>query len=819
MWNYREYRRHPRRLSDHLPWAALIGHGIVLNKDGSFQKTVRFRGPDVDSATPEELMALRARTNNPLRQLGSDWDLHLDAIRRSAAITKPSTFQTPVAQRIEQERQAALAASPAFESIHHLTFTYLPPAERVRRASEFLLSEPARSLDRGASFYREQLAAFQRRVEQIVNVMTTYMPEVHYLDDDETLSYLHDCVSERQLKVQTPHTPCYLDEFLTDTPLIGGLSPKLGRHWLKVVSVRAYPNTTTPCLLDALNELPFTYRWCVRYLPMDKNVADAELKGLRRHWFRHRKNIATLLKEFVTKEPSELIDTDSLNKAQDVTDALESLGADCCSFGHLTLTITTWDIDERTAEQQAQAIQRVCDSVGLVSRIEDFNAVQAWLGSLPGHAYADVRRPILSSISFCDLIPLSSIWSGEAENTHLGGPPLAVVQTTGSTPFRLNLHQGDVGHTLVLGPTGSGKSTLLNAVAQQFLRYPGAQVYFFDKGRSCLPMTLAMEGDFYDLTADAVAVSFQPLAALERDGELAWAQGWLIDMLQREGVDVTPPLKQELWSALANLASMPVAHRTLTTLLELLQSTAMRQALKSYTLDGPHGHLLDADCDGLRDGTWQAFEMEGLMHSAALVPVLTYLFHRLEQRFGASWTDPASGARVTRPTLLVLDEAWLFLADSTFAAKIREWLKTLRKKNVAVLFATQSLGDIAESSIATAIVESCPTRIFLPNAAAFDPNTRRLYESFGLNDRQIGILQTAVPKRDYYYQSPAGNRLFQLGLGPVALALCAGGSPHVRAMIPRLMAEHGRDGFVTAYLRETVGVTPPEQGDLPHENT
>jgi type IV secretion system protein TrbE len=164
------------------------------------------------------------------------------------------------------------------------------------------------------------------------------------------------------------------------------------------------------------------------------------------------------------------------------------------------------------------------------------------------------------------------------------------------------------------------------------------------------------------------------------------------------------------------------------------------------------------------------FEMEQLMqHKGLIAPVLTYLFHRLEARFGS----PQAHGSNTRPTLLILDEAWTFLDDPMFAARIREWLKTLRKKNVAVVFATQSLADIERSSIAPALIESCPTRILLPNDRALEPQARAVYERFGLNLRQIEILGLATPKRDYYAQTARGNRLFELGLGPVALALTA----------------------------------------------
>jgi type IV secretion system protein VirB4 len=151
----------------------------------------------------------------------------------------------------------------------------------------------------------------------------------------------------------------------------------------------------------------------------------------------------------------------------------------------------------------------------------------------------------------------------------------------------------------------------------------------------------------------------------------------------------------------------------------------------------------------------QGFEMEELMHSkAAVQAVLRYLFARFDERFDGA------------PTLLILDEAWLFLDDPSFAARIRQWLKTLRKKNVSVIFATQSLADIKDSSIAPAIIESCASRIFLPNPQATEPQIRTIYEGFGLNSRQIEIVATAQPKRDYYYQSRLGNRLFDLDLGP-----------------------------------------------------
>ncbi|MCH9751623.1 MAG: conjugal transfer protein TrbE, partial [Alphaproteobacteria bacterium] len=210
-----------------------------------------------------------------------------------------------------------------------------------------------------------------------------------------------------------------------------------------------------------------------------------------------------------------------------------------------------------------------------------------------------------------------------------------------------------------------------------------------------------------------------------------------------------------------------------------------------FTLEGPHGRLLDADQESLQLADTVCFEMEELMHAkGAVLPVLTYLFHRLEARFDG------------RPTLLILDEAWLFLDDPIFAARIREWLKTLRKKNVSVVFATQSLADIANSSIAPALVESCPTRIFLPNERAQEPQSKETYERFGLNARQIKLISRSTPKRDYYYQSPLGARVFDLGLGPIALSVCGASSPEDQAMLDRALADTEGDGLAECWLHE-----------------
>jgi type IV secretion system protein TrbE len=789
--NPAEYRRKPQSLADFLPWAALVGEGVVLNKDGAFQRTASFRGPDLDSSTSAELVAITARLNNALRRLGSGWAIFVEAQRQPACRYPLGAFPDRTSNLVDAERRAQFEEKGAhFESRYYLTLVWLPPAEDAARAEAWLYEGRA---GQGAD-WRAALASFVDRTDRVLALLEGFMPEAAWLDDAESLTYLHACISTRRQRVRVPETPMHLDAILVDEDLSGGLEPRLGRAALRTLTIMGFPSQTWPGLLDELNRLAFPYRWSTRALCLDKTDAARVLGRIRRQWFAKRKSIASILKEVMTNEASALMDSDAGNKALDADLALQELGTDLVGQAYVTATVTVWDDDPRVAEDRLRLVEKTIQGRDFTCMRESVNAVEAWLGGLPGHVYANVRQPPISTLNLAHMMPFSAVWAGPERDEHFGGPPLFFARTEGSTPFRFSLHVGDVGHTLIVGPTGAGKSVLLALMALQFRRYPKAQVFAFDFGGSIRAAALAMGGDWHDLGGaladDAAApVALQPLARIDDAGERAWAAEWVGALLAREAVTITPELKEHLWSALTSLASAPVSERTMTGLSVLLQSNALKQALQPYTVGGPWGRLLDAESERLGQAEVQAFETEGLIGSGAAPAVLSYLFHRIEDRFDG------------RPTLLIVDEGWLALDDNGFSGQLREWLKTLRKKNASVIFATQSLADIDGSAIAPAIIESCPTRVFLPNERALEPQIAAIYRRFGLNDRQIEILSRSTPKRDYYCQSRRGNRLFELGLSEVALAFTAASSKTDEAATAEILATHGPDEFAAAWLR------------------
>jgi len=759
------------RLPEFLPWASLIDRGVVLQKVGAFQKTICFRGPDLTTAPPDELDLAAARLNNALTRLPSGWALFCESQRFRTGDYPGSAWPSPAACLIDVERKQAFAEGDYFESEYYLTLVYLPPREAVGRVMGAFLTQPP-SAAGGAPHFDRELAFFKRTVTEIADLMRAVFPFCEELDDDDTLTYLHNTVSTTRHSVRTPQTPFYLDALLPDEPFYAGDVPMLGDSYLATTTITGFPGETLAGILEALNALPLQYRWTSRYICMGPEEAKAELESYRRRWFAKRKSLLALIGESFTKQDTPLVDNAAAEKAGDADAALRELGEGMVSYGFLTVSVTLWDRDRTTLRRQLQEVKKVIQHQGFICRDETFNARDAWLGTLPGHTAANLRRPLVNSLNLAHLLPLSAIWSGEAQSRHLRsitgiGTPHIQCSTEASTPFRLSLDVGDVGHTFVVGPTGSGKSTLLSFLAAQWPKYPGARVRIFDKDRSARATTMALGGTVYQPGVDAF--TFQPLAGVDVPAERAWALSWLIELLSLQQVTETPDLKAELSSALQLLANHPPEQRTLSTLAAFLTFPATRSALSPYTCSGQYGRIFDANVDSApeRGAFWEMFEMGHLLELGkdACAPALSYLFHRLERSFDGA------------PTLLILDEVWRMLDHPVFAKKIREWLKTLRKVNVYVLFATQELADALASPITHTILSQTPTKIFLADPSAAARETADIYRHFGLSDAEIALLAAGTKKRDYYFRSEKGRRPFRLDLGPVALSFVGMSSP------------------------------------------
>ncbi|WP_266031483.1 conjugal transfer protein TrbE [Brucella intermedia] len=793
----KSFRHSGPSFADLAPYAGLVDNGVVLLKDGSLMAGWYFAGPDSESSTDAERNEVSRQINAILARLGTGWMIQVEAVRIPTGeypAEDDCHFPDAVTRAIDAERRAHFQEERGhFESRHALILTWRPPEPRRSGLTRYVYSDTA---SRSATYADKALESFLtsiREVEQyLANVVSIRRMMTREAQErggfrvaryDELFQFIRFCITGENHPVRLPEIPMYLD-WLVTAELQHGLTPLVENRFLGIVAIDGLPAESWPGILHALDLMPLTYRWSSRFVFLDAEEARTKLERTRKKWQQKVRPFFDQL--FQTQSRS--IDQDAMTMVAETEDAIAEVASQLVAYGYYTPVIVIFDEIQSRLREKCEAVRRIIQAEGFGARIETLNATDAFLGSLPGVSYANIREPLINTRNLADLIPLNSVWSGNAVAPcpfyPAGSPPLMQV-ASGSTPFRLNLHVDDVGHTLVFGPTGSGKSTLLALIAAQFRRYAKAQVFAFDKGRSMQPLTLAIGGDHYEIGGDGVEVengrrlAFCPLADLASEADRAWASEWIEMLVVLQGVTVTPDHRNAISRQIALLGAS--RGRSLSDFVSGVQMREIKDALHHYTVDGPMGQLLDAEEDRLALGTFQCFEIEELMHMGDrnLVPVLTYLFRRIEKRL--------TGA----PSLIILDEAWLMLGHPIFRDKIREWLKVLRKANCAVVLATQSISDAERSGIIDVLKESCPTKICLPNGAAREPGTREFYERIGFNERQIEIVATAMPKRDYYVVSAMGRRLFDMALGPVALSFVGASGKEDLKRIRALYSEHG----------------------------
>jgi len=791
----RSFRHSGPSFSDLVPYAALVENGVILLKDGSLMAGWYFAGPDSESSTDFERNEVSRRINAILARLGSGWMIQVEAVRvptTAYPAREACRFPDSISRAIDDERRTRFEReSGHFESRHAMILTWRSASPRKAGLARFVYaddeSRTASFVDTTLDFFRTSIREIEQYLAGVLSIRRMVTREVteaggfRVAQYDELFQFVRFAITGENHSVRLPAAPMYLD-WLAVAEFHHGLGPLVDHRRLAIIAIDGLPAESTPGILNALDLMPLTYRWSSRFMFLDEHEARERLERTRKKW---QQKVRPFLDQLF-QTASRSLDQDAASMVAETEDAIAEAASGLVAFGYYTAVIVLFDEDEARLRDKAEAVRRLVQSEGFGARIETLNATEAFLGSLPGNWYSNVREPPISTRNLADLIPLNSVWSG-AEIAPCpfypeGSPPLMQV-ASGSTPFRLNLHDDDVGHTLVFGPTGSGKSTLLALVAAQFRRYDGAQVFAFDKGGSMLPLTFAVGGDHYDIGAGAGegALAFCPLTELSSEADRAWASEWIETLIVLQGVTVTPDHRNAVSRQIELMAA--ARGRSLSDFVSGVQMREIKDALHAYTVDGPMGQLLDAETDGLALGAFQTFEIEELMTMGErnLVPVLLYLFRRIEKRL--------TGA----PSLIILDEAWLMLGHSAFRDKIREWLKVLRKANCAVILATQSISDAERSGIIDVLKESCPTKICLPNGAAREPGTREFYERIGFNERQIEIVANAVPKREYYAVSPIGRRLFDMALGPLTLAFVGASGKADLATIRSLHAEFGTD--------------------------
>lgn len=785
-------------VADLLNWNLVAFPGVVLQKDGSFLVGFRYRGVDPTASPDVELNRIADRVGSALGPYTDDWLIDVDLYRQPAAGYAPAgAFPQPALTAIDEERRTAYGEGGGkWESECYMTVAYLPPVDSRGWIARIFSTGGTSGLDWEAEWDR-----FRRRIVDMEDRLQGIL-RMERLSSEELLEHLYRSLTGRRQPIIVPADGTAIDVILGHEPLVGDFAPRLGDTEIRVVGLQGYPPQVRPTILQALTELRMEYRWNSRIRPLSPEKAEPRLRQAMKFYYEKRRGAKSVAGQIARghDDPGnpewERMQEDghAREMANAVTEAValnSSARVRYCEFN--SYLVLHRESEERVDEDVREFV-RVLRDVGFTAQVETLHAMEAFLGTLPGHGEPNVQRPLLSTENIAALLPLASAWAGPVRNGcqyyPVNSPPLFWADTVGATPFRATLHWGDVGHAVVVGPTGEGKSTVLQHVAAQAFRYPDAQVFVIDKGRSFELLCRAAGGDHITLlpAPGSGGLRLQPFSRVDDPEERTWAIDWVEVLLSLQGVEVTPARRTAVDRVLSLLAASPVQERTLTDFVTLLTAAdkEMGQALDLYTLTGAYGGILDGSEDVLSDGRFIVFETDGLLDLSEKIslPVLLVVLHRLQRRF-----------RSSVPTYLIVDEAASSLGHPLMERKIKEYAVTLRKKNVALLLAFQDLHQMAELSSFETLLGSCPTRIFLPNPGAATGKDREIYERVRLNAKEIAAIAGAEGKRQYYFRSPAGARLFDLALGPAARALYFArpglGTEGTIARARQMEADHG----------------------------
>lgn len=794
--NLKKHRSQEDGFADLLNYAAVVRDGVIANKNGSLMACWAYSCDDAASSTHEQLNAVSVRINNAIKDLGNGWMIHVDAVRQNApGYPSPSLscFPDKVSKAIDQERRNMfLRLGQMYEGYFVLTLTYYPPYLAEKKFSDLMFDDDEQKTSR-TDRTKNLIIEFEQRCQEIESNLSAVLKMkrlkgVEKIDEhgdkqtnDEQLQWLQYCITGLNHPIKLPDTPIYIDHLIGGKEMWTGVIPKVGDKYVQVVAIDGLPLESEAGILSALAELPIEYRWSNRFILMDRHEATAKLEKFRKKW---KQKIRGMFDQIFNTN-SGALNQDAVNMVQDAADAIEEVESGLVSAGYYTGCVILMDPNRNELENNARKLATFIQDLGFSARIETINTMDALFGSFPGHGYENIRRPVINSLNLSHMLPTSTVWTGEKQNPcpmyPAMSPPLMNCVTQGSSPFRLNLHVNDLGHTLIFGPTGSGKSTLLSTLALQMRRYRDMKIYVFDHREAMYPAVKAAGGDHYHIGTATDQLAFCPLQYIDTPNDRVFAMEWIDDLLKLNGVETTPAQRNEIGNAINNMfesKSYSLSEFTVT-----VQDKVIREALKLYTIDGQMGNLLDAESDNLSLSDFTVFETDELMDlgDKYALPILLYLFRRIEKSLNG------------QPTAIILDEAWLMLDHVVFKEKIREWLKVLRKANCLVILATQSLSDAVKSGILDILIESTATKIFLPNIYASSDEDKILYKRMKLNDQQINIIASARQQREYYYVSNKGRRKFELALGPLALSFTGATDKKSLKTIKELVQQYGQE--------------------------
>lgn len=768
------------RMLFYIPYRYFVDEGqTLLLKNGGFMRVYKIENRDLSFI--DNFQGIIDSLNRAIMKTGSGIVLHYETqkIPKDKNKEEISEFSPIPTMLFQKAREEKFKAYNFYDINHYLTISYFYDYNKEKNLDEIIaLGKKKVSKKNYIKENNKLYKEFDGKAKDIIySLKASLISEPKPLVEEELMTFLYRTINPMisKVKLKTPPKMYPVDEFLSNSQIINknGILNIEG-FFTKTIVIKMFADKVVPQVFGDLEKLPFPFRSVTRLIALSKDEAIKTIKNVEKYQYGKRFNPLQIALNAVNGgKKVDNGDQTRIAKSEEAKAARYELQSNQVSYGYYTFSVIVGGKTIEEAENNADEVRRLIGEFGFTAKDDKYNAIDVYFGAMPGNIKQNVRMAPMDSKALSDMLPLSSVYEGNPWDKKFNAPNLFTTTSDDRIFYFNNKVSGDVGHTMILGRTGSGKSTLLGLMEASFLKYGstfedskgkkrkiGSQVFVFDKGASSKVLTLTSGGKFYDLGAENHA-AFQPLRNIHINATMEWAFDWICLIISQEMPSLVQDVhkREKIRDALLSLATMEPDDRTISRLAMLVNDNELNAALQTYCQEGPYGSYFDNIDKGVESANITTFEMGEIMEKPKVVtPILDYLFHVIQTQ------KTNKGI----PTLIVLDECWVFFKNEMMANKIAEWLKVLRKQNATVIFATQNIEDIENSSIAGAVKNACMTKIFLPDTE--QGTDAELYRSYGLSEKAIWTIRNSTPKQDYLYTSEYGVRLFQLMLDSTQLA-------------------------------------------------
>jgi type IV secretion system protein TrbE len=751
-------------LNEHVAILGFLDEEVFLTKGGDVGVVLRVEGVDYECLDHKQTDSLTKRLESALRLLGPQYRVYQILFKSSGATIPHGEYDNPIVRQAIDDRTAYFERKARelyslqiyyvilYEGTahhHSITGTIARLASEPKGAAEELkglLSSKKQTLLIGSAI-EKQHRTLLHHVRSLILQLTDFV-SVEMCDKEKAFTILKRLLNFSPAKIEYARLKydTHVDYFMADSALEcypGYLL--IDDYYVKALSLKEPTAQSWPLILRQLLEVGASYHVVTEWKAQDNTAARKRIQSMRRHFHNSKTSLFSQLKADGSTNPGELLVDDSKESiVRSLGECLKEIELNGNYFGEFSLTVIVYDKDLSTVEKACAEFYKVFSMHDGLLYEERYNLLNAFFASVPGNRHFNLRYLWLLNTNYADYSFLFTLHTGERQNKHLKAEYLAALETNHRTPYFLNLHYQDTAHTVVLGRTGSGKSFFLNFLITNLQKYD-PYTFIFDLGGSFRSVTQLFGGAYLKVSGEHSEFTINPFSLEPTPENLNFLFSFVKVLAEgRSSIPLTQAEEKDLYAQIQNLYILPANLRTICVLTNTLQKS-LANRLEKWVRGGQYEHVFDNETDTLTLSHFQCFDFEGMENYPGLIePLLFYILHRAN----AFINNPEAA---TKFKAFFIDEAWRFFGHPAIRNYIVEALKTWRKKNAAMILSTQSLDELDKSEIVNVVIESCATKIFLANPDM----DRDLYrDTFHLNDNEIEMISTLIPKRQALVKRP-----------------------------------------------------------------